>query len=99
MESHEEVNNAAPIQEVSNEAPSDKLLEQRIKHLELNLKEYKEREEWLKNQVGNFTDSVKSQNTPKPPLKNNLFMRILALLCLIFGISLAVGHLGIAALK
>lgn len=99
MQSHEEVNNTESIQDIDNEVPSDKNLEQRIKNLELNLEEYKKSEDWLKNQVNNRASSVTPQNKSKPLLKNNLFMRILALLCLIFGISMVVGHLGIAALK
>jgi|GWRWMinimDraft_12_1066020.scaffolds.fasta_scaffold00859_3 hypothetical protein len=58
------VDSAQPVQ-VVNEVHPDKLLEQRIKHLETSLSESKEREAWLQSQVGNLTDTIKLLDAPK----------------------------------
>lgn len=65
-EPHLKVDSATPVQ-VVNEVHPDKLLEQRIKHLESSLSESKEREAWLQSQVGNLTDTIKLLDAPKAP--------------------------------
>jgi hypothetical protein len=77
------VDSASPVQ-VVNEVHHDKLLEQRIKHLESSLSESKERESWLQNQVGNLTDTIKLLDAPKAPKKRTWLTWILVVLCLIF---------------
>ena len=84
---------SAPSVQVVNEVHPDKFLEQRIKHLETNLSESKERETWLQNQVGNLTDTIKLLDAPKAPTspKNHHWMIwLLVVLCLGLAISLAV---------
>jgi hypothetical protein len=80
------VNSTQPVQ-VVNEVHPDKLLEQRIKHLESSLSESKEREAWLQNQVGNLTDTIKLLDAPKVPKKSPWLTWVLVVLCFIFGVS------------
>lgn len=78
------VDSAPPVQ-VVNEVHPDKLLEQRIKHLETSLYESKEREAWLQSQVGNLTDTIKLLDAPKAPeiAKNNQWQTwVLVVVCL-----------------
>jgi hypothetical protein len=70
-----------------NEVHPDKLLEQRIKHLESSLSESKERETWLQNQVGNLTDTIKLLDAPKAPKKRTWLTWVLVFLCFIFGVA------------
>jgi hypothetical protein len=65
-EPHVKVDSTPSVQVVSEVHP-DKLLEQRIRHLETSLSESKERETWLQNQVGNLTDTIKLLDAPKTP--------------------------------
>jgi hypothetical protein len=84
------------IVQVVNEVHPDKLLEQRIRHLESSLSESKERETWLQNQVGNLTDTIKLLDAPKAPKNHSWQARILITLCLIMLIGLvAVGVLAL----
>jgi hypothetical protein len=85
-EPHVKVDSTPSVQ-VVNEVHTDKLLEQRIKHLETNLSESKEREVWLQNQVGNLTDTIKLLDAPKVPKKRLWLTWVLVVLCFIFGIS------------
>lgn len=100
------VNSDEGVSVYSNLQPEIANLQARIKVLEDSLQREKElarkseeREAWLQGQVGNLTDSVKLLNAPKQPLRNSLLVRLLAVLCVVFGISLVVGHFGVAALK
>jgi hypothetical protein len=61
------VDSTPSVQAVSEVHP-DKLLEQRIRHLETSLSESKERETWLQSQVGNLTDTIKLLDAPKSPV-------------------------------
>jgi hypothetical protein len=72
---------------VVNEVHPDKLLEQRVRHLESSLSESKERETWLQSQVGNLTDTIKLLDAPKVPKKRRWLTWVLVVLCFIFGVS------------
>lgn len=76
-----------PPVHVVNEVHPDKLLEQRIKHLETSLSESKEREAWLQSQVGNLTDTIKLLDAPKTLKKRNWLTWVLIVLCLVLGSS------------
>lgn len=92
------VDSAPPVQ-VVNEVHPDKLLEQRIKHLEISLSESKEREAWLQSQVGNLTDTIKLLDAPKAPeiAKNNHWQTwALAVVCVAL---VAVGAIALRALN
>lgn len=80
------VDRTHPVQVVSEVHP-DKLLEQRIRHLETNLSESKEREAWLQGQVGNLTDTIKLLDAPKTPKSRRTATWVLVILCLILGVS------------
>lgn len=73
---------STPTVQVVNEVHPDKLLEQRIRHLETSLSESKEREAWLQSQVGNLTDTIKLLDAPKASKNNPWQARILIALCL-----------------
>jgi hypothetical protein len=84
---------SVPLVQVVNEVHPDKLLEQRIKHLETSLSESKEREAWLQSQVGNLTDTIKlldAPKTPKTPKNHPWVIWLLVVLCLALVISLIV---------
>jgi hypothetical protein len=83
-ETHVKVDSTPAVQVVSEVHP-DKLLEQRIKHLETSLSESKEREAWLQSQVGNLTDTIKLLDAPKAPKSRRLAAWVLAVLCLVLG--------------
>jgi hypothetical protein len=92
------VDSAQPVQ-VVNEVHPDKLLEQRIKHLETSLSESKEREAWLQSQVGNLTDTIKLLDAPKAPkiAKNNHWQTwALGVVCVAL---VAVGAIALRALN
>lgn len=90
------VDRKSPVH-VVNEVHPDKLLEQRIKHLESSLSESKEREAWLQNQVGNLTDTIKLLDAPKAPKNRAWVAWVLAVLCLILVVALIAAML--AALR
>lgn len=73
--------NSTPSVQVVNEVHPDKLLEQRIKHLETSLSESKEREAWLQSQVGNLTDTIKLLDAPKAPKSRRWMTWVLVFLC------------------
>lgn len=85
-EPHTKVDSTQSVQ-VVNEVHPDKLLEQRVKHLESSLFESKERETWLQSQVGNLTDTIKLLDAPKVPKKRRWLTWVLVVLCFIFGVS------------
>ncbi len=92
------VDSTQPVQ-VVNEVHPDKLLEQRIKHLETSLSESKEREAWLQSQVGNLTDTIKLLDAPKAPViaKNNHWQAwALGVMCIALA---AVGAIALRALN
>jgi hypothetical protein len=74
---------STPSVQLVSEVHPDKLLEQRIRHLETSLSESKERETWLQNQVGNLTDTIKLLDAPKSPKSRSWVMWILVVLCLV----------------
>jgi hypothetical protein len=79
-EPHVKVDSTPTVQVVSEVHP-DKLLEQRIRHLETSLSESKEREIWLQNQVGNLTDTIKLLDAPKTPKSRPWVTWVLVVLC------------------
>jgi hypothetical protein len=79
-EPHVKVDSTPTVQVVSEVHP-DKLLEQRIRHLETSLSESKERETWLQNQVGNLTDTIKLLDAPKTPKSRPWVTWVLVVLC------------------
>jgi hypothetical protein len=85
-EPHVKVDSTPSVQ-VVNEIHSDKFLEQRIKHLETNLSESKEREAWLQNQVGNLTDTIKLLDAPKAAKRRPWLTWALIVLCVVLGVS------------
>jgi hypothetical protein len=90
---------SAPSVQVVNEVHPDKLLEQRIKHLETSLSESKEREAWLQSQVGNLTDTIKLLDAPKAQAiaKNNHWQAwALGVVCIALA---AVGAIALRALN
>jgi hypothetical protein len=87
-EPHVKVDNLKPVQ-VVNEVHPDKLLEQRIRHLETSLSESKERETWLRSQVGNLTDTIKLLDAPKAPKSRPWVTWVLVVLCLVLVVALA----------
>jgi hypothetical protein len=92
------VDSTPPVQ-VVNEVHPDKLLEQRIKHLETSLSESKEREAWLQSQVGNLTDTIKLLDAPKAQAiaKNNHWQAwALGVVCIALA---AVGAIALRALN
>lgn len=76
---------STPTVQVVNEVHPDKLLEQRVKHLESSLSESKERETWLQSQVGNLTDTIKLLDAPKTPKRRPWVAWLLIVLCVILG--------------
>jgi hypothetical protein len=76
---------STPTVQVVNEVHPDKLLEQRIRHLETSLSESKEREAWLQSQVGNLTDTIKLLDAPKSPKNRSWVTWTLIVLCLVLG--------------
>jgi hypothetical protein len=74
---------STPIVQVVSEVHPDKLLEQRIRHLETSLSESKERETWLQSQVGNLTDTIKLLDAPKAPKSRGWVTWVLVVLCLV----------------
>jgi hypothetical protein len=74
------IDTANSVQVVSEVHP-DKLLEQRVRHLETSLSESKERETWLQNQVGNLTDTIKLLDAPKAPKNRSWVTWMLTILC------------------
>ena len=80
---------STPSVQVVNEVHPNKLLEQRIRHLETSLSESKERETWLQSQVGNLTDTIKLLDAPKAPKNRPWVAWVLVVLCLVLTISLA----------
>jgi hypothetical protein len=88
-EPHVKVDSTQPVQVVSEVHP-DKLLEQRIRHLESSLSESKERETWLQSQVGNLTDTIKLLDAPKTPKSRHWAVWVLVFLCLILLAALVV---------
>ena len=78
------VDSTPPVQ-VVNEVHPDKLLEQRIRHLETSLSESKERETWLQSQVGNLTDTIKLLDAPKIPKRRPWVAWLLIVLCVLLG--------------
>jgi hypothetical protein len=87
-EPNAKVDSTASVQVVS-EVHHDKLLEQRVRHLETSLSESKERETWLQSQVGNLTDTIKLLDAPKAPKNRPWVTWVLVVLCLVLTISLA----------
>jgi hypothetical protein len=81
------VDSTQPVQ-VVNEVHHDKLLEQRIRHLETSLSESKERETWLQNQVGNLTDTIKLLDAPKAPKRRSWMTGVLVVLCFVLTMAL-----------
>jgi hypothetical protein len=88
-EPHVKVDSTKSVQVVSEVHP-DKLLEQRIRHLETSLSESKEREAWLQSQVGNLTDTIKLLDAPKTPKNRSWVGWVLVVLCFVFGITVIV---------
>jgi hypothetical protein len=86
-EPHVKVDSTHPVQ-VVNEVHPDKLLEQRIRHLETSLSESKERETWLQNQVGNLTDTIKLLDAPKAPKRRSWMTGVLVVLCFVLTMAL-----------
>jgi hypothetical protein len=80
---------SAQTVQVVNEVHPDKLLEQRIRHLESSLSESKARETWLQNQVGNLTDTIKLLDAPKAPKNRPWMTWVLVALCLVLTVALA----------
>jgi hypothetical protein len=76
---------STPSVQVVNEVHPDKLLEQRVKHLETSLSESKERETWLQSQVGNLTDTIKLLDAPKTPKRRPWAAWLLIVLCVLLG--------------
>jgi hypothetical protein len=74
------IDTANSVQVVSEVHP-DKLLEQRVRHLETSLSESKERETWLQNQVGNLTDTIKLLDAPKAPKNRSWVTWMLTIVC------------------
>ena len=81
-EPHVKVDSTHPVQ-VVNEVHPDKLLEQRIRHLETSLSESKEREAWLQSQVGNLTDTIKLLDAPKSKNSGAWQTRLLITVCVV----------------
>jgi hypothetical protein len=86
-EPHVKVDSTQPVQVVSPVHP-DKLLEQRIRHLESSLSESKDREIWLQSQVGNLTDTIKLLDAPKASKRKPWMMWMLVVLCLVLTTAL-----------
>jgi hypothetical protein len=96
-EPHAKVDSTPTVQVVS-EVHHNKLLEQRIRHLETSLSESKERETWLQSQVGNLTDTIKLLDAPKAPKSRPWVTWMLVILCLILLATLvAVGFFALNA--
>jgi hypothetical protein len=89
-EPHVKVDSHQPVQ-VVNEVHPNKLLEQRIRHLETSLSESKERETWLQSQVGNLTDTIKLLDAPKTPKNRPWVTWMLVVLCLVLAALIVVG--------